>query len=448
MANPPLSQLPVAANRPLRTLVLAMMTDPPIGGEFLRNWQNISLMQRFGPVAVFSLFDRPLTPTRVEGTDAWIHINLAAETGWRSRLELFYQWLRQWGLTYFCAERSTAAQALEHLLTTWQPDLVIIEQLWLYPYLKIVQRHPCRIIFDAHNVEAPLYAATKCAPATWRNDARVRLHMPQIQAAEQTLTQQADQVWVCSTPDQKQFQALYGPLSNCHVIPNGISYGHYANVRCQRGAIAAPITRENASSPAIDGPPPPPRGQPNILFLGNFAHLPNAEAAALLLTEILPQLRALEPRVILMLVGRQPTPLMKTFASQDFQVQVTDEVTDIRPYLAAASLMLVPLFQGSGTRLKILEAFAAGCPVISTAKGAEGLNVQDGHHLLIRNQVPDIVQAVFQLWNTPKLATKLIQNADHCLRSDYSWEAIAPTLTQAIQPLLAIAHHESRKTDH
>ncbi len=443
MANPPQSQLPVAANRPLRTLVLAMMTDPPIGGEFLRNWQNISLMQRFGPVAVFSLFDRPLTPTDVEGTDTWIHINLAAETGWRSRLEQFCQWLRQWGLTYFCAERRTAVQALGHLLTTWQPDLVVIEQLWLYPYLKIVQRHPCRIIFDAHNVEAPLYAATKCAAADWRSGARVRLHIPLIQVAEQTLTQQVDQVWVCSTSDQEQFRTLYGPLSACHVIPNGIAYGHYATVRSQRRAIADPQAEQPPLIGPIDGQPAPLGGSRSLLFLGNFAHLPNAAAATLLLTEILPQLRTLEPRVTLMLVGRQPTPLMKTYASADPQVLVTDEVTDVRPYLAAASLMLVPLLQGSGTRLKILEAFAAGCPVISTAKGAEGLNLQDGQHLLIRNQVPGMVQAVCQLWSTPELATKLIQNADHCLRSDYSWEAITPTLTQAIQPLMAIAHHES-----
>ena len=130
------------------------------------------------------------------------------------------------------------------------------------------------------------------------------------------------------------------------------------------------------------GSPVVPRSANTLLYLGRFSYQPNAEAAAILLNQIYPLLSAASCR--LLLVGCDPTEEMQRAAQIDPQIIVTGQVEDIRPYLATATVMAVPLQKGSGTRLKLIEAFAAKCPVVSTAKGAEGLDVEDGKHLLLR----------------------------------------------------------------
>lgn len=110
-----------------------------------------------------------------------------------------------------------------------------------------------------------------------------------------------------------------------------------------------------------------------LLYMGSFGCQPNVDAALELVEEILPALRRLGARARLTLVGRGPTPEMERLAADDPDIEVTGSVPSMLPFLFRPGLMPVPLRQGSGTRLKVLEAFAAGCAVVSTAKGVEGI---------------------------------------------------------------------------
>jgi polysaccharide biosynthesis protein PslH len=400
-----------------RTLILARMLYPPMGGEYLRNWQTINLLKQFGPVAVCSLFDRQIDPPQQTGIDFWHPINLAADRSLQSQLESITQWFKQAGLTYYCPYQTSIAETLTQTITTFQPDLVILEQLWMIPYLPIIQRYPCQVIYDAHNIEVPLYEQTKCVGAGLRSLARRILHIPQIQRSEQQLLQQTDQVWVCSRPDQEELCDRYRPTHLPQIIPNGLDSKFYAGLFQER-------LRQERS-----------RLTHNVIFIGNFAHVPNGEAVSMLLREIYPELRRQFPQTRLLLVGRNPTPAMLKAAQADDQITVTGEVEDIRPYLATARVMVTPLLQGSGTRLKILEAFAAGCPVVSTAKGAEGLQVQDGEQYLRAEGSAAIVAAVQRLWSDPVLEMKLIKSAQGLLQSAYSWEAVHQTIGSALEQL-------------
>jgi polysaccharide biosynthesis protein PslH len=398
-----------------RSLILARMLYPPMGGEYLRNWQTINLLQQFGSVAVFSLFDRAIQPPEL-GRLTWQHFNLTADRSLQSQLESITQWVRQVGLTYYCPYHHTIAQALEQTIATFQPNLVILEQLWMIPYLPIIQRYPCQVIYDAHNVEVPLYEQTKCVGVGLRSLARRMLHIPQIQRSEQQLLQQTDQVWVCSHTDQEQLCDRYRPTHPPQIIPNGLDSQFYADLFQERLRQDQGLTH-------------------NIIFTGNFAHAPNAEAATQLLTEIYPALCRQFPQTQLLLVGRNPTPAMLRAAREDNQITVTGEVDDIRPYLATARVMVTPLLQGSGTRLKILEAFAAGCPVVSTTKGVEGLQVQDGEQYLRAEGSAAIVAAVQRLWGDSVLEMKLIKSAQGLLQSAYSWDVVQQTMGNALEQL-------------
>lgn len=136
-----------------------------------------------------------------------------------------------------------------------------------------------------------------------------------------------------------------------------------------------------------------------------------------------------------MLVGYKPTEFMLNAAKNNSKIIVTGEVTDVKPYFQQANIMVVPLFQGGGTRLKILEAFASGCPVVSTSKGAEGLIVNEGEHLLLADNISDIIDAVDKIWSDVTLSQKLAHSAYSLVNSVYSWEAVAKNIKYAIQEL-------------
>jgi glycosyltransferase involved in cell wall biosynthesis len=106
--------------------------------------------------------------------------------------------------------------------------------------------------------------------------------------------------------------------------------------------------------------------------------------------------------------------------------------------------MLVPLFEGSGTRFKILEAFAANLPVVSTAQGAAGLGVRDGTHLLLAENVDSFVEAARSLWENEPLAENLAQNAFEFVQRHYSWSESHQRIKQALARLDGVDHHEAQ----
>lgn len=153
-------------------------------------------------------------------------------------------------------------------------------------------------------------------------------------------------------------------------------------------AVGAPSADPTGGVPRPTGTARPPAspGAPRdgggavILFQGSFDWAPNADAAAWLVGEVLPLVRARVPDVTVVLAGRS-TPDVAALAGP--HVEVTGAVPSMTPYLRAADLVVVPLRVGSGTRIKILEAFAYGVPVVSTVVGAEGLDAVAGKHLAV-----------------------------------------------------------------
>ena len=345
----------------MRTLFLVTgALYPPASGRALRNWQNICLLREHGPVNVLSISDRELTHTVLPEVERWLHFSRPAFE--ISRWERW--WRRAWPLRpnghpeTDSLYAGAVVRALRTLLTSFQPDLVIVEQIWLYRYLKTVKRYGCKVILDKHNVEFSLHQQIFGV---------TKLQLPRVKAIERHCIDSVDRVWVCSDVDAHLLQKLYRPQTPLHVIPNGIDTERYAAAR--QGTCPLPAQLK-----------PQPH---DIVFLGLYRYPPNSEAADLLIQEIYPQLRTHYPDSRLLLVGHEPTAAMAAAAAADPNIIVTGSVPDVVPYLAAASVMVAPLFKGSGTRLKIVEAFAVGCPVVTTSLGCEGMPVEHGKHLLV-----------------------------------------------------------------
>jgi len=405
----------------IRTLFITREIPYPIvAGVSLRLWQNINIMIKFGPVGVFSAVDWNPVHTSLPGVEVWKHCNvLQQRSPWEKFIARFWWFDSHRHSDADWVHAQAAAQELQVMMTQFQPDLVVMEQVWLYPYLKVVQEHGCEIIFDNHNVEASLWQKIKAAAQGLKAKLKTKIELAHLQVIEQDFSRQANQTWVCSQEDASLMQQLYSQLSPIKVIPNGINIHDYDLVRSGECTL----------------PPGLPDKKRTILFVGQLSYPPNTAAVELLINQIYPKLKKKYPDSHLLLVGRKPMQFMKQAAKQEPGIIVTGAVPDIRPYLAAASMMVVPLHQGGGTRLKIVEALAAGCPVISTTKGAEGLKVKDGEHLLIRNEVEEIVAGIYQLWTNPDLGVKLANSGYKLVEAEYSWEAVGRKVELAIQEL-------------
>ena len=161
-------------------------------------------------------------------------------------------------------------------------------------------------------------------------------------------------------------------------------------------------------------------GPPTVLFQGTLRYPPNADGARFLVDEVGPILRSLVPDVRLRLVG-VTTPAL---ASLDAPPAVTlvGRVPDIDAELATADLVVVPLRFGSGTRLKVLEAFAHRIPVVSTALGAEGLGAEDGVHLLVAESAHDLADACARLLSDTELRAAISDQAHELFRRHFRAE--------------------------
>src|SRR5579885_1219297 len=162
-----------------------------------------------------------------------------------------------------------------------------------------------------------------------------------------------------------------------------------ARMREDFGATAVDVV-ENGVDTAFfrpgHGEPEPGR----ILFLGSLDWRPNLDAVRLLMDEVFPVVRAHEPAARLALVGRRPPEWLRREADRRPGVELCADPPDVRPHLARAAVMAVPLRVGGGSRLKILEALACGVPVVSTRVGAEGLRLEPGRHLAVVENVADL----------------------------------------------------------
>jgi glycosyltransferase involved in cell wall biosynthesis len=409
-----------------RTLVIApTLPYPASNGGDLRNWQNVAGLSRISAVGVFGL--RSNDPNCAKNPPQRLEF-------WRSSTDLMLTdpgpnqplAARAWVLDPFghpsdLYYSGTAASQLADLMVSFKPDIVIIEGLWLHRYIATVRRFHCRVVLDCHNVEAALIQ--EIANATEGNELPARLirkFLPsRTKMIEQPAVQAVDQIWVCSDNDAQLMKKLYGETTVSCVVPNAVDVARY--------------DKESACYPK------PPEGINHngkvVIFPAAFAWAPNTVAASFLINEIFPRLAADIPDAQLVLPGNRPTAEMTNAAQKEPRILVTGAVPDIRPYLAAASCMLVPLFQGSGTRFKILESFAAKVPVISTAKGAEGLTVENGKHLLLAESADEFVGAVKRLWTDRCLADELASNGLELVKQSYSFAAVNRMIANAINEL-------------
>ena len=175
-----------------------------------------------------------------------------------------------------------------------------------------------------------------------------------------------------------------------------------------------------------------------LLFVGNFEHLPNLDAIEHFFSDIWPEIQRQRPGTEISVVGANAPDSLSRFGGLE-GVEVVGEVPDLAPYYRNHRALVAPIRAGSGTRLKILEAFACGAPVVSTSLGAEGIDARHEHHLLIADDSVGFARAAVSALDDDALCEKLSQNCRSLVEERYTWEASAALQLAGYEELLQMS---------
>lgn len=267
----------------------------------------------------------------------------------------------------------------------------IIEHFWCAPYWDQISPVCRHTVLDLHNIESVLHE--RCAQVeTGAAGLAHRLFAQASAKLERKWFPYFSEVLVPSETDAKQVLTL---ANQAHVIV-------YPN------AIPLP-------------PLPTPIKEDAIVFSGNLEYHPNISAVRFFRREVWPQLRERWPGLVWRLIGKNPQGVAQWTAG-DPRIELSGPVDDAVAELARCKIAVVPVLAASGTRLKILEAWAAGLPVVSTTLGAEGLPVVDGQQILLADSALKFTEATARLLENEGLRASLGRAGRLLLEDQFTWE--------------------------
>jgi glycosyltransferase involved in cell wall biosynthesis len=302
------------------------------------------------------------------------------------------------------------ARVIESLAAGRKFDVVQCEGTHLAAYMPVVRSSMpgVPIIFDWHNIESEGMLRYAELTSSVPRAAYARMTARRLAAVERKLLTETYGHTVCSEREQKQLNAI-SPGARIAVIGNGVDAEHLT-------ALAASGDRRR------------------IVFVGLMAYHANIDAVIWFVRNAWPGIRREHSDKILTIVGANPAPSVLALASED-GVEVTGTVPDVRPYYAEAYAAIAPLRTGAGTRLKIVEAMAAGVPVVSSAIGAEGLDVVDGRDILLAETAEDWRHAFTKL-RDDAFRQNIVRGGRRTAELGYDWKMLRGVLVKIYEQWL------------
>jgi polysaccharide biosynthesis protein PslH len=294
------------------------------------------------------------------------------------------------------------AQQITTLVSAGAPfDAIHSDQLWMAPYARWAQQQATgprpSITLDQHNA---VYLIPQRMALSEQNPLKRRtldLEAHKLLQYEVDTCRQFDQVvWVTKEDHQAVQQAAATRVPTAGVIPI-----------CGDPATVCPIERTPLAR--------------RITFLGGLHYPPNAQGILWFAQQVFPQVLAQAPDAVLTVIGKQPPEALMELGIPPGNLEVIGYVDDPRPYLTETAAFIVPLLAGGGMRVKIIEGWTWGMPMVSTTVGAEGIEVCAGENLLIADTPKDFAQATLHLLQARPQADQLAQAGRRWVMERYNW---------------------------
>ena len=306
---------------------------------------------------------------------------------------------------------SSAGKALIEQQLDLQPDVVVFD----FPHAVVLAPDAIEVpsVLFTHNVEAEIFqrhvsvSANPLKKAVWQNQHRKMVNF------ENTSLRRFDTVIAVSERDGQIFRDNVG-IDTTAVIRTGVDldYFHYQS----------------------------PGEGTSVIFTGSMDWLANVDGIDYFQDQIWPLISTELPAAQMQVIGRSPPENLQERARQlGLNWQFSGFVDDVRDYVYRASVFAIPLRVGGGTRLKVFEAMAMGCPIVSTSIGVEGLPLEDGVHYLRADDAPSFAQAVLRLLNDPSLRERIALEARRYVEENFSFREAAKDFEQICQATIAQA---------
>lgn len=300
--------------------------------------------------------------------------------------------------------------ALAELLKRKSFDTIQVETICLASYMPALRDAPSRplIVTDWHNIESELmerHAEHMASPA---RKFYAKLTANKLRNAEARQIAASDVLLVCSARERDILRRQH-PRLRIEIVENGVDAARFRT--------ASSTSKRNS-----------------LLFVGSMDYHANKDAVLSFAANAWAAIHKTHPDLVFKIVGRNPDAEVLALSKID-GIEVTGSVPDVLPYYGEALAALVPLRVGGGTRLKILEAMAAGLPVISTTLGAEGLDGRNGEHLLVADTPIAMLEAVTALRRDAGLAARITSAASELVSRTYDWPIIGRNLADLHQSL-------------
>jgi glycosyltransferase involved in cell wall biosynthesis len=280
---------------------------------------------------------------------------------------------------------------------------VLVASLYMFPYIPAPMYS--RLVLDSHNAEArriEAMASTGKGARAWA----ARLQIEPVRRYELDAARLSRRVIAVSEVERTYYEAAVP--GKVDLVPNGVDCSAYV-----------PRTGVSKSS--------------SLLFLGSMDYSANVDGVVHLVRDVLPRVRA--RGVKLVVAGSNPRRTVYAAARRapgHVEVEVVGYVRDPDPYFASCRAFVVPLRYGGGTRIKILEALARGVPVVSTAAGCEGLDLEDGTELMVRDEPGEFAAAIDRLLVDDELCARLAKAGRQAVVDRYDWKAIGSLFTASL----------------
>lgn len=392
----------------MRILFLATWFPyPPDNGSRIRTYYLLKSLAKRHDVYLVSLFQEDSDPANIEHlrdicTVVSVHPSRWFKPGTlKSALGFFSRRPRSMVDTYDPAVKSAVEKAIKEV----NPDVLIASTLGMVEYVPNGMEIPS--VLEEHNCEFAVLERNAKSYGSAFKRLRYDIGWRKFARWEADICRSFSKVVMVSEGDRDLMLRAAPDLVNMEVVPNGVDTDHY--------------------DPAQRRPEPS-----TLIYNGAVTYGANLDAVRHYAADIYPLLRDRIDGIKLRVTGRSKGVDLTGIADCS-GIEFTGYVNDIRDVLATCSICIVPLRQGGGSRLKILEAMAAGVPVVSTRVGAEGVEAADGEHLLIADTPGDFADCVSQLLSDHTLASSITSSARKLVEDKYSWTALGDRFVDIVE---------------
>lgn len=310
-----------------------------------------------------------------------------------------------WLLATYDNEEMRSVIARE--LATGEYDVVHIEPGYVWPS---IPETTVPIVVGEHNIEHHIYEGYAKQSQLLFARPFFRHDVAKLVAWEKKIWQAADAVVTVSPDDKKEVEQITG-RNTVDVAPNGVDVDEFVFQKQKPIHAEAPV----------------------FLFVGNFLWMQNRDALNVVLDDMWERVREVYPQATLRVVGKHLRGELRRKVARAPGVTLFEDVSEIHEEFIRSDILLAPIRIGGGTKFKILEAMAAGTPVITTLVGAKGLAVTHGVELMIAEDSESTMRAIGTLLSDPKETANLRIRARKKIEQDYSWTNIATRLSAVWQ---------------